>query len=83
MTLLKKTLFVFILVDFDCLAHFYKNVNPTDFIISPAGNDDDAAENTCFPSTDTNDPAKRYFYRYVRFSEANSVLLKLSNYAVQ
>ena len=67
--------FLNILVDFDCLAHFYKNVNPTDFIISPAGNDDDAAENTCYPSTDTNDPAKRYFYRYVRFSEANSVLL--------
>ena len=42
---------------------FYPDIDPTDFIISPAGTAEDTADNTCYPSTDSNDPAARYFYR--------------------
>ena len=50
-------------VNDDCINQFYPDIDATDFIISPAGTDDDTAENTCYPSTDSNDVAKQYFYR--------------------
>ena len=52
--------------------------SPQALVDVDSGNDDDAAENTCYPSTDTNDPAKRYFYRYV-FSDFSTLRLERSS----
>ena len=46
------------------MTKFYPDLDLTDILISPAGEDDDTADNTCYPSTDNNDSAKKYFYRY-------------------
>ena len=50
-------------VNQDCITQFYPEIDPTDFILSPAGTDDDTDANTCKPFTGTEEDGKVYFYR--------------------